>query len=47
MQFVADGHADAVVTAGPTQAVVVGGQLILRKMKGMRKSCDCTNYSFI
>ncbi|HHT55092.1 MAG TPA: phosphate acyltransferase PlsX [Acholeplasma sp.] len=38
MQFVADGHADAVVTAGPTQAVVVGGQLILRKMKGMRRA---------
>jgi len=38
MQFVADGHADGVVTAGPTQAVVVGGQLILRKMKGMRRA---------
>ena len=38
MQFVADGHADAVVTAGPTQAVVVGGQLKLRKMKGMRRA---------
>jgi len=38
MQYVADGHASAVVTAGPTQAVVVGGQLILRKMKGMRRA---------
>ena len=37
MQYVKDGHADAVVTAGPTQALVVGGQLILRKMKGMRR----------
>lgn len=38
MQYVADGHANAVVTAGPTQAVVVGGQLILKKMKGMRRA---------
>src|SRR5690625_1741117 len=37
MQYVKDGHADAVVTAGPTQAVVVGGQLILKKMKKMKR----------
>lgn len=37
MKYVKDGHADAVVTAGPTQAVVVGGQLILKKMKKMKR----------
>lgn len=37
MRYVKDGHADAVVTAGPTQAVVVGGHLILRKMPKMRR----------
>lgn len=38
MDYVASGNADAVVTAGPTQAVVVGGQLILKKMPGMRRA---------
>lgn len=38
MKYVADGNANAVITAGPTQAVVVGGQLILKKMKGMRRA---------
>lgn len=38
MEYVKDGFADAVVTAGPTQAVVVGGQLILKKMNGMRRA---------
>lgn len=38
MKFVADGGANAVVTAGPTQAVVVGGQLILKKMANMRRA---------
>lgn len=38
MQYVADGNASAIVTAGPTQAVVVGGQLILKKMNKMRRA---------
>jgi len=38
MKYVADGNASAVVTAGPTQAVVVGGQLILKKMANMRRA---------
>lgn len=38
MKYVKDGNADALVTAGPTQAVVVGGQLILKKMKNMRRA---------
>ena len=37
MQYVADGHADAVVTAGPTQAVVVGGHFALKRMPQMRR----------
>lgn len=37
MKYVEDGNADAVVTAGPTQAVVVGGHFILRKMPLMRR----------
>ena len=38
MDYVAKDNASAVVTAGPTQAVVVGGQLILKKMPGMRRA---------
>lgn len=38
MKYVSDNEADAIVTAGPTQAVVAGGQLILRRMKQMRRA---------
>lgn len=38
MIYVAQNNADAVVTAGPTQAVVAGGQLILKRMKLMRRA---------
>ena len=37
MQFVKDGHADAFVTAGPTQAVVLAGHFIIRRMKHMKR----------
>lgn len=37
INHVKEGHADACVTAGPTQAVVVGGQFILKKMPQMRR----------
>jgi phosphate acyltransferase len=37
MQYVKDGHADGFVTAGPTQAVVVGGHFIIRRMKHMKR----------
>lgn len=37
MKYVADGNADAVVTAGPTQAVVVGGHFALKRMPQMRR----------
>ncbi len=37
MQFVKDGHADAFVSAGATQAVVVGGHFIIRRMKHMKR----------
>lgn len=37
MQFVKDGHADGFVSAGPTQAIVVGGHFIIRRMKHMKR----------
>lgn len=37
MRYVADGNADAVVTAGPTQAVVVGGHFALKRMPKMHR----------
>lgn len=37
IKSVKDGLADACVTAGPTQAVVTGGQLILKKLPQMRR----------
>lgn len=37
MQYVKDGHADAFVTAGPTQAVVLAGHFIIRRMKHMKR----------
>ncbi|PKK94325.1 MAG: phosphate acyltransferase [Tenericutes bacterium HGW-Tenericutes-6] len=37
MQYVKDGHADAVISAGPTQALVVGGHFIVRKMPQMKR----------
>ena len=37
MQYVKDGHADAIVSAGPTQALVVGGHFIIRKMPAMKR----------
>jgi phosphate acyltransferase len=35
MQHVKDGLSDAIVSAGPTQALVVGGHFIIRRMKNM------------
>lgn len=37
MQYVKDGKADAVVSAGPTQALVVGGHFIIRRMPQMKR----------
>jgi phosphate acyltransferase len=37
MQYVKDGHADAIISAGPTQALVVGGHFIIRKMPAMKR----------
>jgi len=37
MQHVKDGKADAVVSAGPTQALVVGGHFIIRRMPTMKR----------
>lgn len=37
MRNVAEGNADAIVTAGPTQAVVVGGHFALKRMPNMRR----------
>ncbi|MGI6781255.1 MAG: phosphate acyltransferase PlsX [Acholeplasmataceae bacterium] len=37
IKHVKEGNADAVVTAGPTQGAVVGGTLILRRLKGMKR----------
>ena len=37
MQFVKDGHADAFVSAGPTQAIVLAGHFIIRRMKHMKR----------
>ena len=37
MQYVKDGHADAIVSAGPTQALVVGGHFIIRRMPQMKR----------
>jgi glycerol-3-phosphate acyltransferase PlsX len=37
MQHVKDGLSDAVVSAGPTQALVVGGHFIIRRMPEMKR----------
>ncbi len=37
MQAVKDGKADAIVSSGPTQALVVAGHFILRRMKQMQR----------
>ncbi len=37
MQHVKDGLSDAIVSAGPTQALVVGGHFIIRRMPEMRR----------
>ncbi|MFA5560349.1 MAG: phosphate acyltransferase PlsX [Acholeplasmataceae bacterium] len=37
LQALKDGKVDGVVSAGPTQALVVGGHFILRRMPGMRR----------
>ena len=37
MQAVKDGKADAIVSSGPTQALVVAGHFILRRMKSMQR----------
>lgn len=37
MQHVKDGKADAIISAGPTQALVVGGHFIIRRMPSMHR----------
>lgn len=37
MQHVKDGHSDAFVSAGPTQAMVLAGHFIIRRMKHMKR----------
>ncbi|MBU1140926.1 MAG: phosphate acyltransferase PlsX [Firmicutes bacterium] len=37
MQMVKDGLADAIISAGPTQALVVGGHFIIRRMPSMKR----------
>jgi phosphate acyltransferase len=37
MQHVRDGKSDAIISAGPTQALVVGGHFIIRRMPEMRR----------
>lgn len=37
MQFVKDGFADAFVSAGPTQAIVLAGHFIIKRMKNMKR----------
>jgi len=41
IKHVKDGNADAIVTSGPTQGAVVGGTLILRRIKGMKRVAIC------
>ncbi|MFU8792649.1 MAG: phosphate acyltransferase PlsX [Acholeplasmataceae bacterium] len=37
MKHVKEGHSDAIVSAGPTQALVAGGHFIIRRMKNMHR----------
>jgi phosphate acyltransferase len=37
MQHVKDGHSDGFVSAGPTQALVLAGHFIIRRMKAMKR----------
>ena len=41
MQHVKDGLSDAIVSAGPTQALVVGGHFIIRRMDAMKRVAIC------
>ncbi|MDX9691423.1 MAG: phosphate acyltransferase PlsX [Acholeplasmataceae bacterium] len=41
MQHVKDGKAEAVVSAGPTQALVVGGHFIVKRMPAMKRVAIC------
>ena len=41
MQHVKDKKADGVVSAGPTQALVVGGHFIIRRMPSMKRVAIC------
>lgn len=41
MQHVKDGKADGMVSAGPTQALVVGGHFIIRRMPAMKRVAIC------
>lgn len=41
MQYVKDGKADGVVSAGPTQALVVGGHFIIKRMPAMKRVAIC------
>lgn len=37
MKHVKDGYSDAIISAGPTQALVAGGHFIIRRMKNMHR----------
>jgi len=41
MQHVKDGKSDGFVSAGPTQALVVGGHFIIRRMPAMKRVAIC------
>jgi len=41
MQHLKDGKADGFVSAGPTQALVVGGHFIIRRMPAMKRVAIC------
>jgi glycerol-3-phosphate acyltransferase PlsX len=41
MQYVKDGHAQAIISAGPTQALVVGGHFIIKRMPSMKRVAIC------
>lgn len=45
LKLVKEQKADAFVSCGSTGAVLVGGQLIAGKIKGVKKSTACTGYS--
>lgn len=42
LRAVADGRADAFVSAGPTGAVLMGGTMIVKRIKGVKRPALCT-----